>query len=286
MHRPARQFRAQLSELEGRWLLSTAPALTHAPPPYWQTGVSFEESSQIATQQDGAAIVNVHRYVIRYPSADTTQPMPLQQVRVTTDPSPAVGVNVAPVDQILTFATGQTDALLSVPILAGAPNPGEVDVTLTLTPIDPPPQSPTTSLSTSGPLELKIRASEAQIPPTIVYSKYTPQGVALTFSKPMDPAGASNVNNYRFDVYMGIFVNPRPVKMKAAQYDPSTYTVSLVLAGKHQSNLSVYGGRNRRRNAGPPLADVDGNLINGDTTPGQFFLNAMQIGQSNPNATF
>ena len=35
------------------------------------------------------------------------------------------------------------------------------------------------------------------MPPTIVSSKLTPQGIALTFSKPMDPAGASNVNNYR-----------------------------------------------------------------------------------------
>jgi hypothetical protein len=202
--------------------------------------------------------------------------MPLQQVRVTTDPSsPAVGVNVAPVDQIVTFApsqaSGQTDVSLSVPILAGAPNPGEVDVALTLTPIDPPPH-----FSTTGPLELKICASEAQMPPTIVSSKLTPQGIVLTFSKPMDPAGASNVNNYRCVAsFSGLFGNPQVFKIKAAQYDPATYTVTLVLAGKHHAPLSVsnsgsriLGGPKSRRNVGPPLADVEGHLINANTTPG------------------
>ena len=53
------------------------------------------------------------------------------QVEVTTDPSsPYVGVNVGAVDQTVTFADGQSQATLTVPILAGAPNPGEVDVYL------------------------------------------------------------------------------------------------------------------------------------------------------------
>ena len=173
MRRPARQFRTLLSELEGRWLLSTAPAVTHAASAYWQTSIDFADLNggspnrqpiQVATQQDGAAIVKLGRYERPYPSgyAKIWPPptMPLQQVRVTTDPSsPAVGVNVAPVDQIVTFAPNEYDASLSVPILAGAPNPGEVDVALTLTPIDPPPH-----FSTTGPLDSRSARRRPRCP--------------------------------------------------------------------------------------------------------------------------
>ena len=50
------------------------------------------------------------------------------QVEVKTDPSPAVGVNVGAVDQTVTFARGQSQAAVRVPILAGASEPREVDV--------------------------------------------------------------------------------------------------------------------------------------------------------------
>ena len=38
---------------------------------------------------------------------------------------------MAAVDQTVTFANGQSQVAVTVPILAGAPNPGEVDVNLT-----------------------------------------------------------------------------------------------------------------------------------------------------------
>ena len=58
------------------------------------------------------------------------------KVQVTTDPaSPAVGVNVGAVDQTVTFANGQMSTAVTVPILSGAPNPGEVDVNLTISPV-------------------------------------------------------------------------------------------------------------------------------------------------------
>ena len=79
------------------------------------------------------------------------------QVQVATDPSsPAVGVNLPAVNQTATFAArgDQTVTSVTIPTTAGAPNPGEVDVNLTITPIDPP----TGVTVQGGPLELRILA--------------------------------------------------------------------------------------------------------------------------------
>jgi hypothetical protein len=68
------------------------------------------------------------------------------QVQVAPDPSsPAVGANLPAVNQTASFAAGQNFAedqtltSVTIPTTAGAPKPGEVDVNLTITPIDPPP---------------------------------------------------------------------------------------------------------------------------------------------------
>ena len=145
---PRRAVRVDALELEGRLLLSALPvpiaATTTQKPSIAQLiqSVGFvgtptpgtSQVTQIVTQQAGTATVTL---------LETGKIGPLQ-VEVRTDPSsPAVGVNVGAVDQIVTFPEGQTEATLSVPILAGAPNPGEVDVTLTATPVNPP--TPVTS---------------------------------------------------------------------------------------------------------------------------------------------
>ena len=81
---------------------------------------------------------------------------------------------------------------MTIPTNAGAPNPGEVDVNLTITPIDPP----TGVTVQAGPLELRILAPDATTPPRIIGVAGTPDGIQLTFSKPMNPVQASNVRNY------------------------------------------------------------------------------------------
>ncbi|GAC1474841.1 MAG: hypothetical protein NVSMB9_25970 [Isosphaeraceae bacterium] len=42
---------------------------------------------------------------------------------------------------------------------------------------------------------LRILASKDELPPSIVGAQGTSQGIVLKFRKPMDPTGASNVNN-------------------------------------------------------------------------------------------
>jgi hypothetical protein len=297
MCRPRREFRAESFALEGRLLLAISPQI-NVPPTVDFEGTTIPGTtnlSQVVTQQDGEATVSLSGYI--QPGTGTLQ------VVVATDPSsPAVGVNVGAVAQTVTFANGASQATVTVPILAGAPNTGEVDVDLTITPIDPPPD-----LRTSGPLELRILASDAMIPPKIVSVQGTPQGIVLTFSKPMDPSGASNVNNYfvratktstKDNQFLGLIDNAtqllhfgrsisisvststHTVPLQAAEYDPATNSVTLVPKRKltysadiivtqgHQTKVS--GRPGHQSNPGPALTDLEGNLINGDTTPGKF----------------
>ena len=231
MDRPRRAFQAGALSLDGRVLPATAPLTAAVAAPF----VGFTHVRQQVAQQAGEATVYLQRM----------NPTGTLQVHVATDPSsPAVGVNVAAVDQTVTFADGQSRAVLSVPILAGAPNPGEVDVTLSVTPIDPSPNLPAW-----GSIELRIMASDAAIPPTIVAEDGTPNGIELTFNRPMNPIQASNVHNYAVhatssslnsaeivgDSLIGRYPSTNPysassalVPLRSAQYDPASLSVTLI----------------------------------------------------------
>jgi hypothetical protein len=209
-----------------------------------------------------------------------------------------VGVNVGAVDQTVTFANGQMDAAVTVPILSGAPNPGEVDVNLTISSVAGSPQ-----IMTTGPLELRILSSDATVPPHIVSTQGKAHGIVLTFSKPMNPVEASNVNNYavnwstthfKYDS-LGLFAVFVPgawsdgtssssgsVRLKSAQYDPATNSVTLIPKGKltyaastgitvtqgHPAKTSGQPGQ--QSNLGQGLTDLEGNPIGGELTSGKF----------------
>jgi hypothetical protein len=291
MKRTRRAVCATVFALEERALQATlAPGL----PPVPQTDtVSFmalgtsqsNEATQQVSQQSGAATVILGR----------SSSVGALQVQVTTDPtSPYVGVNVGAVNQTVTFANGQDGAALTVPIIAGAPNPGEVDVNLTITPVNPTP-----GLSVGWPLELRVLASDASVPPTIVAANGTPQAIELIFSQPMDPVQASNVKNYAVytDVVRnhGIYnplallaplasttVTPTLVPLKSAQYNAATNTVTLI-PRRHVSyspppivtegNPAHAAGRaNAAAGAAHGLVDLRGDPINPNTTPGKFRL--------------
>jgi hypothetical protein len=307
MSRPPRAVRVDALELEGRLLLAALPvpsvvaATQKAVPVQSHQSLGFvgtptpgtSQVTQVVTQQAGTATVTL---------SDMGYNGPLQ-VEVKTDPSPAVGVNVAAVDQMVTFPKGQSQATLSVPILAGAPNPGEVDVTLTATPVNPP-----TPITITGPLVLRILASDASIPPTITTDQGTHRSIVLTFSKPMDPAGASNVNNYavRSSRITGgpsgpfglpvlgyhFYHSSESVPLRAAVYDPATNSVTLILKGRltYTSLVTVTQGSGSKKSSRPGhpsdaplgLTDLEGNPINGDTTPGKF---SVGVGYGNPQST-
>jgi hypothetical protein len=303
MSRPSRAFRAESFQLEGRLLLATPQAAIPVavyPKSQATTTSGFTPApaappTEVVGQQDGAATVVFTR----------SESARAQQVRVTTDPSsPAVGVNVGAVNKTVTFPKYQRKVAVIVPILAGAPNPGEVDVNLDVTPISP-------GVKISGPLQLKILASDATIPPTIVSVEGKPKGIVLTFNKPMNPAGASNLNNYalswtsthsKYDDIgpfahlipgeswsPGMSVSSGSVRLKSARYDPATKSVSLITTREiRYSSLTTLNvsatvtsgvgpATTSRRprdqsNLGPGLTDLAGNPIvaNPGATPGFF----------------
>ena len=186
------------------------------------------------------------------------------------------------------------------------PNPGEVDVNLTITPIDPP-----AGVTVDGPLELRIMAPDSTTPPRIIGVAGTPQGIELFFSKPMNPVQASNVRNYTVretgttisdnDDFLDAtplgWLSPdaplggtttrhtaRSVPLSSANYDPTDFTVTLIpkrgLTYSDNGSIVVTPGTPaktsaRLRDSSCPahgLTDVEGNAINQGGKPGKFSL--------------
>jgi hypothetical protein len=278
--RPPLGFRPVTFELEGRLLLTSG----HSSAPvgnYVQfrniPGSGSPLQAEVVGQQDGSVTVFLAR----------TRAKGTLTVHVTTDPaSPAVGVNVGAVDQTLTFTRGQSSVAVTVPILAGALNPGEVDVNLNVTPLTPHVQS-------RGPLQFQILANTTT-PPRILSLQGKPEGIVVRFSKAMDPAGATNLNNYQVqwstvhhkhkDIGPLAILKPGPwgpdsstslgtVKFQSAQYDPATDSVTLIPMqhlNYSTAKFSVWGGElidhSDQSNTGPRLTDLQGNPI--ATRPG------------------
>jgi hypothetical protein len=284
MRHPPRAFKAEACALEGRLLMASTPPT--APVEFVGStalGGVLPWPIQIVTQQAGTATVTLSR-------TDTAGPL---QVEVTMNASiaPLEGANVGAVDQTVTFAPGQSLATATVPIIAGAPNPGEVDELLAINPVNA--TDPLAGNVLPIPLDLRIVASDPTLPPKVVSSFATNQGIVLSFNKPMDPVGASKVNNYSvFLVYptstggvFGIDTKTKSLvkslRFESAQYDPATQTVTLIT--KHPlpdfvgSTLTLSQVKRARRSVRTPhssnvargLTDLQGNPINADTTPGK-----------------
>jgi len=332
MRRPSREFKGESFELEGRLLLANGHTRIPGPAYVEFLGTSFSlaptsttttrttttpTSTPITPMPTTPTTPTLTSPTLASPTTPITQVVGQQdrvatviltrnenvgrlQVQVSTDPaSPAVGVNVGAVDQTVTFANGQITAAVTVPILSGAPNPGEVDVNLTISPVDGSRQ-----LVTTGPLELRIVASDATVPPRIVSTVGKPHGIVLTFSKPMNPVAASNVNNYavewtsahpvnQFVSTWDWFFAPGEglgagthgfVRLRSAEYDPATQSVTLIpkrkLTYTYSATTSIdvtqgHAGKTSGRpgqpsNLGLGLTDLDGNPINPELTPGKF----------------
>ncbi len=84
--------------------------------------------------------------------------------------------------------TGVTTETVAVPINSGAPNPGTVPVRLGVT-------------SSSGRVRrsdetVYLADSVAAVPPSIIAVQRVAGGIAITFSKPMNPARVQDIHNY------------------------------------------------------------------------------------------
>jgi hypothetical protein len=311
MDRPLRAFQPAAVPLEGRILLAHVHKL---PPAETTQATQYDGSVEFLGAPNSAGItqqvVQQGSEVTVWLQGNADGPV---QVIVATDPSsPAVGVNLPAVNQTVTFGANNPTHFthgqysVTVPTIAGAPNPGEVDVNLTITPIDPPP-----GFTVSGPLELRILAPDAKTPPRIIGAAGTPDGIELTFSKPMNSVQASNMHNYTvwatyhkpsnpFLGFMDTLINipawlifpeggvsppPGPlatqkVPLRTAGYDPATNSVTLVPKRRltYGAMITVTQGPSAKTSAplrhgsnpAQGLTDLEGNPINQHGKPGEF----------------
>jgi hypothetical protein len=311
MDRHRRAFQPAALPLEGRIPLATAIATTPAietPRAAAGTVLFLGNSSSAGTTEQVVQQGDEATVWLQGPRGYG----PLQ-VQVATDPSsPAVGVNLPAVNETVIIPGGlklrgsrHDVASVTIPTNAGAPNPGEVDVNLTITAIDPP-----TGVNVQGgPLELRILAPDATTPPMIIGAAGTPDGIQLMFSKPMNPVQASNVLNYAVretytttsgkDDFLGpvsellpvsqpggvrISTTTKSVPLRAANYDPADSTVTLI--PKRKLNYSQLGSifvtqgspaktpAALRDGSSPTqgLTDLEGNAINQGGKPGKFHV--------------
>ena len=283
MPRRPTAFRPEALRLEDRQLLSarSGPPLARPPSPPPPI-VSLSALPPVVSHQADSATILVNR-------GGPDGPTGTLQVRVVTVPSPGVGVNLPAVDRTVTFADGEGEQRIAIPIHAGAPNPGEVDVALAILPVSGQPD-----VQILDPTILRIKASDDVTPPMITGSRRTRQGVELTFSEPMDPAGVQDVRNFHLweDTGLPTFANsstldaitggilnigtpfakktagpPKPIPLRAAIYDPATLTVTLIPTRPISTSMLTVtkgfaqGNRSQAAAPLPPIADAANNEI-------------------------
>jgi hypothetical protein len=213
-------------------------------------------------------------------------------------------VNVAPVDQTVTFADGQRYASLSIPLIAGAPNPGDVDIPVDVAPLSPSPRDSSVAGAFS-PLNLMILSNDPNAAPQVVYEGASPatQTVQLVFNKPMDPVQAANVNNYAvtevnqnfgggrggilalFGLHSKATTTTKYTTPLSAHYDPATDSVTLTLKKERVAVIQQGTGVSLvnptkalaalakasvdTQSQGQGLDDLQGNPINASKKPGK-----------------
>ena len=197
------------------------------------------------------------------------------------------GSQFTPVDESVTFPAGQSTETVVVPINSGAANPGLVPIQLAVT-------SSVRQVKGSS-MTAYLASSANAIPPSITRVQRVAGGIAITFSKPMDPATVANKHNYvvkfspsnnfslenLYGIGLTQVLDNATVKipLRRASYNPATDTVLLVATeqlgskGSYQiSNpASLLAKRSRPSNA-RPLTDVEGNLLDEGGNGGTFSI--------------
>ncbi len=141
-----------------------------------------------------------------------------------------------PVNEAVTFPQGATTETVVVPINSAAPNAGLVPVQLSVT---------ANSRNVRGSDQMIYLAnSQEAIPPSIVGVTRVAGGIAVTFSKPMNPSTVDNIHNYAvkfspsqkfslaeltgFGLIETLNSAKQGIPLRRASYDAATNTVTLV----------------------------------------------------------
>ena len=226
-------------------------------------------------------------------------------VNFSATSGPVAGIASAPdatvpqfstVHQSITFPAGQSTETVAVPINSGAPNPGLVPIQLAVT------SSVRQVKGSSGTVYLASSADA--IPPSIIGVQRVAGGIAVTFSKPMDPATAGNIHNYAvkfsptqnfsLENLYGIGLvqtldnSTKTIPLRRATYNPATNTVLLVATeqlgskGSYKiSNPASLLAKKARPSNARPLTDLEGNVLDQGGSGGAF---SITIGKGKPFA--
>jgi hypothetical protein len=215
-----------------------------------------------------------------------------------TAPAPdATGQQFTPVNQSVTFPAGQTTESVAVPIHSGAANPGLVPIQLAVT------SSARQVKGSSGTVYLA--SSSDAIPPSIIGVQRVVGGIAVTFSKPMDPATVANIHNYAvkfsptqnfslgnlygIGLVQALDTSTKTIPLRRASYNPATNTVLLVATeqlgtkGSYKiSNPASLLAKKAKPSNAHPLTDLEGNVLDQGGSGGAF---SITIGKGKPFAT-
>ncbi len=196
----------------------------------------------------------------------------------TSVPSAQPGVQYQPVDETITFPRGVTSEPVTIPIVAGAANPGLLSFEVSATQLGVKSRNPLGPAPATEDVFLAENMS-APVPRIdgvhMVLSGGRVSGFVLHFSLPMDPASVQNRNAYSLQdntahVHSGGLFGPEPgityntvVRVKRATYDPSTNTMDLQLANSVPAGDGYHLGQNFIGNTAK-LLDAAGTPINED----------------------
>jgi hypothetical protein len=195
------------------------------------------------------------------------------------------GQQFSPVNTSVTFPAGQATETVAIPVNSSAANPGLVPVDLAAT-------SSTRQIKGSK-TTVYLANSASAIPPSIVAVQRVAGGIAITFSKPMDPATVQNIHNYvvkfrpsqsfNLEELYGVGLvdmpnnTPDNVPLRRATYNPATNTVLLV-ANEQLGSQGSYQIKSpaslTAKKGGPhkahPLTDLEGNVLDQGGNGGTF----------------
>jgi hypothetical protein len=279
--------------LESRALLSTVQPSNGALRTNRLHDVEIDVPSTYVSQQSAAVYVTLVR---------KGSPAALSNAPLTVDFSAELGSvsgsnqvesataaqSFTPVDEQVTFPAGQTTTTIAVPINSAAASPGLTPVEIAAaSPSHPRQASSATIYLTSGP---------DAVPPVITSAHLVPNGLSITFSKPMAPATVENLHNYKvvfhpstasdqiaYNAAVGTYTDfatpPHRVMFRGAKYDAATDTVVLLMRdtpgtqGSYRiSSPPSLGTRRAAADKVAPLTDTDGNplAVSESHLPGYF----------------
>ena len=139
-----------------------------------------------------------------------------------------------------------------------------------------------------------LASSLDAVPPSIIGVQRVAGGIAVTFSKPMDPATVENIHNYsvKFSpnqnfslenlygvgLVQTLNTTKTTIPLRRASYDPATNTVTLITNeplgpnGSYEiSNPPSLLAKKARPNNAQPLTDLEGNVLNQGGSGGSVF---------------